>query len=190
MSSDSLAAGEIKLRLSRIEQLFNSLDPSPFHERDLDADAEEYIVGWAREFPADAALSIRIELPAEEARRARERGTAVAIANYFGYRAGLIERELRELFRMGRRYLAIGLVVLALCLLAGQLLRAHVDGNPLMRTVEESLLILGWVANWKPLETFLYDWWPIRRRLRLYRRLAAVEAEVVEAKSVEEGAGV
>jgi hypothetical protein len=185
MTEEGLPEGLIKLRLSRIDQLFNSLDPSPFHERDLDADAEEYIVAWAREFPADAELRIRIELPADELRRAQARGTGVALGNYFGYRAALIERELRELFRMGRRYLLIGLVVLMFCLLASQLLRANFADNPLMRVIEESLLILGWVANWKPLETFLYDWWPIRRRLRLYRRLETAPTEFAEEDASE-----
>ena len=179
--------GVIKLRLSRIEQLFNSLDPSPFHERDLDADAEEYIVAWAREFSADAHLRIRIELPPEEARRAEARGTAVALANYFDYRVSIIERDLRELFRIGRRYLIIGLIVLAGCLAANQLLRANFPDNALMRTIEESLVILGWVANWKPLETFLYEWWPIKRRLNLYRRLEKAPTEFVEEKGVAPG---
>jgi hypothetical protein len=44
--------------------------------------------------------------------------------------------------------------------------------------VEESLLILGWVANWRPLEIFLYDWWPLTRRRDLYRRLAAAAVEL------------
>ena len=43
--------------------------------------------------------------------------------------------------------------------------------------VEQSFLILGWVANWRPLEIFLYDWWPIARRRDLYRRLSAAAIE-------------
>jgi hypothetical protein len=38
----------IEVFVDRIEQLFNSMDPSPFHERDLDDDAEEFIVGKKR----------------------------------------------------------------------------------------------------------------------------------------------
>ena len=38
----------IELRVDKIAQLFHSLDPYPFRERDLDKDAEDYIVGWAR----------------------------------------------------------------------------------------------------------------------------------------------
>jgi hypothetical protein len=183
MIQDDRSEGLIKLRLSRVDQLFNSLDPSPFHERDLDADAEENIVAWAREFPGDASLRIRIELPPEELQYAQARGAESALGNYFGYRATLIERDRRELFRLGRLYLLIGLVVLMLCLLTNQLLRANLPDNPLMRMIEESLLILGWVANWKPLETFLYDWWPVTRRLRLYRRLELAPAEFTEVKN-------
>ena len=39
------------------------------------------------------------------------------------------------------------------------------------------MILLGWVANWKPIEIFLYDWWPIAKRRDLYRRLAAASAE-------------
>ena len=30
--------------------------------------------------------------------------------------------------------------------------------------IKESLIISGWVALWRPLEIFLYDWWPDPRR--------------------------
>jgi hypothetical protein len=40
------------------------------------------------------------------------------------------------------------------------------------------LSILGWVANWKPMEIFLYNWWPIAQRRNLYLRLSRAEVEV------------
>ena len=40
----ALPRHRIEIYLDRIEQLFNSMDPSPFHEKDLDRDAEEFIV--------------------------------------------------------------------------------------------------------------------------------------------------
>ena len=33
----------------------------------------------------------------------------------------------------------------------------------------ESLILLAWVANWRPIEIFLYDWLPLLRRRNLYR---------------------
>jgi len=44
------------------------------------------------------------------------------------------------------------------------------------------LLIFGWVANWRPIEIFLYEWWPIVRRRNLYRRLAAAEVDLTPFK--------
>ena len=38
------------LQLRELPQLFNSMDPSPFLDRDLDADAEEFIVGEEHSF--------------------------------------------------------------------------------------------------------------------------------------------
>ena len=44
----------IELRLREVAQLFNSMDPTPFHHKDLDPDAEEFIESWALEFPPDS----------------------------------------------------------------------------------------------------------------------------------------
>jgi hypothetical protein len=51
-----MTAHRLEVRLSTLRQLFNSLDPSPFHEKDLDREAEEYIVGWANEYPPSLTL--------------------------------------------------------------------------------------------------------------------------------------
>jgi hypothetical protein len=50
--------------------------------------------------------------------------------------------------------------------------------DPIGRVIEESLLIFGWVANWRPIEVFLYDWWPIVRRRNLYQRLSAAHVKL------------
>ena len=178
MTIPSQDEGMIELRIRELSQLFNSLDPSPFHERDLDDDAADYIIGWARELPADARLSIVVHLPQAEARKAEERGLQTAIANYFAERALAQQRNLNELFRIGRRYLSVGLPLLAACIIGSQIARVHLGGGPLAAAVSESLLLVGWVANWKPIETFLYDWWPLKRRRDLYRRLAIAGVEI------------
>jgi hypothetical protein len=48
------------------------------------------------------------------------------------------------------------------------------DTAELGSVVHESLLIAGWVAMWRPLEIFLYDWWSIRSEARLFDRLAVM----------------
>jgi hypothetical protein len=53
----------IELRVDEIAQLFHTLDPFPFRERDLDREAEEFIVGWARELPTDQPIRIIVHFP-------------------------------------------------------------------------------------------------------------------------------
>lgn len=170
--------GPIEIRITRIEQLFNSFDPSPFDERDLDEDAESHIFGWARELPEHAPIRLLIHMPHDELKRAQERGLADALTHYFAERAIWIDRDRRELFRLGRRYLLAGAAVLAACLALSQMLPRVIGAGPTTSIIQEGLVILGWVANWKPIEIFLYDWWPLKRRADLYRRIAAADVEL------------
>ncbi|MSP48459.1 MAG: hypothetical protein EXQ95_03940 [Alphaproteobacteria bacterium] len=167
----------IELRLETLRQLFNVFDPSPFHRKDLDRDAEDYIVGALRELgPMSARLVLH--LPAAEADTAEARGLGVAIRNYFAFQAQITARDLRLELRRGRDSLLIGLGFLGLCLLLRQLVLSA-DAGTAAGIVGEGLLIAGWVALWRPLEIYLYDWWPYRRRVRVYRRLAEIEVEIL-----------
>lgn len=168
-------AGVIEIRIDGPDQLFSTLDPSPFRSRDLDNDAEEYIVASARELPKNAKICLRMHLSNPGQSKLREPEIAEGISNYFHYRAQITMAELKELFRLGWRYLAIGAPILVACLVASQSLKSAGSGTPFDRVIEESLIIVGWVANWKPIEVFLYDWQPLRRRLTLYRRLRDAE---------------
>ena len=172
------AGGAIEIRVDNIAQLFDTLDPFPFPERDLDRDAEEYVVGWARELAPDGPIGIIVHVPGREAETKAARELQPAISRFFGYRADVIQRDVTELLRVGRRSLAVGVTILVLCLGAAHLVAGYVVEAPFKRLAEESLLILGWVANWRPLDIFLYDWWPLLRRRNLYRRLAAAKVEI------------
>jgi hypothetical protein len=43
--------------IEKIAQLFHSLDPFPYREKDLGDDVEEFIVGCARELPPEQPVS-------------------------------------------------------------------------------------------------------------------------------------
>jgi hypothetical protein len=167
----------IEVRVDDIAQLFHTLDPFPFRERDLDREAEEYIVGWARELDAHQPIKIVVHFPETEAQTKAARELGAAFGRYFSYRADGLQRDLNEMFRVGRRSFAIGVPILIVCLAFAHLAAGYLIETPFKRLVEESFLILGWVANWRPLEIFLYDWWPLARRRDLYRRLSAATVE-------------
>ena len=177
MGDQRPTANAIEIRIEKIAQLFHSLDPFPFREKDLDNDAEEFIVGWARELPPDKPLRIVVHLPETQASTPEAHELSAALAQYFDYRARVIALDLNELFRVGRRAMAIGLTVLFFSVVTGQTI-GSLAPSPIGRVIEESLLIFGWVANWRPIEIFLYDWWPIVRRGNLYQRLSAAHVEL------------
>lgn len=175
----------IELRLSELSQLFNSMDPTPFHHRDLDHDAEEFIETWALEFPQGSHFHITVHL----AQMPPEDPTALvteAIRNYFTYKAGLTRRMVTVLLREGRVSLLIGVAFLSACLLVADRL-APLEGRPLVKVVRESLSIGGWVAMWRPMQIFLYEWWPLMRRHRIYHNLGRAQVRVVPGETQSGG---
>jgi hypothetical protein len=167
-------SGLIELRLNNVGQLFNTMDPSPFHERDLDRSAEEFILSWAREHKKDSDLTIRVVLRQPEdtgaARLVRE-----SIQHYFAYRARIARSDLIELFREGRTSLLIGLLFLGTTLVLRDLIT---PGPNLPDFVREGLTICGWVGLWKPIDIHLYRWWPLQAHGRLLKRLSVCPVEV------------
>jgi hypothetical protein len=185
-STDPAAAGDalpgkchiIEVRVAELRQLFNAIDPSPFQARDLDPRAEEFIVGWASEFPLDKPWALVVHLDrapgdVDEATLLRD-----AIHQYFGQRVATSRRRLRELFRRGRISLVIALAFLAASIALGDAVAGYLGESGLSDVIREGFLIGGWVAMWRPLEVFLYDWWPIRAEGRLLQRLSTMPVRI------------
>ena len=82
------------------------------------------------------------------------------------------------MFAVGRTSLVIGVVTLASAIALGDFLAALMKGSRIGEIVRESLTIGGWVSMWRPLEIFLYAWWPIRSESRLSERLAAMPLRI------------
>ena len=151
-------------RSVRIYQLFNTFDPSPFHERDLDDDAEAYIVDFVDEFPLQKHLRLIIHLPAEQI--SGNTDLPQAVHNYFAYRLHESQRHLK-LFRNTGFLIA--------CIVLREFVFAFGHGA-VAEIASEGLLILGWVAMWRPEfgDFYFYDWWPMRHRCRLFAKLSNI----------------
>jgi len=169
----------IEIRVGELKQLFNAIDPSPFRERDLDPKAEDFIVSWARDVREDATLALLVYLDRRAGLPEEPAILRDAVHEYFSQRALATRRRLRQLFRVGRTSLVIGISCLAVSLLLGDLIASLLRGRRLGELLRESLLIGGWVAMWRPMEMFLYDWWPIRAEARLFDRLTVMPVRIV-----------
>ena len=167
----------IEIRLGTVHQLFNSLDPAPFHEKDLDREAEAYIVESARDFALRAPLKLVLHVPLSELPAAMNARVEAAIQHYFHYRLWFERSALRKELSYGRLALLIGLSFLFVCIALREVMLSFGSGT-FYQIAAEGLLISGWVAMWRPLQVFLYDWWPIRRNCRLYEKLSQLPVEL------------
>src|SRR5215471_15328405 len=137
----------IELNLRDVNQLFNTMDPSPFNERDLDHDAEEFIVSWARELPLADPVVLVVHLAASPQDRDAQAVIQEAVHHYFSYRLELSRLEFRHLMQDGRKSLFIGVLFLAACLAIGNLIGTGAGTFSLIE--REGLTIAGWVAMWR-----------------------------------------
>lgn len=170
-------SGRIEISLRSLSQLFNSMDPSPFYEKDLDPDAEHFIVSWVRDLPSTAPLSLVLhlqDLPQDEQQR---QAAANGLRNHFEQRAVQAHSDWVQLLRQGRVNLAIGLAFLVLCLLISEWL-AGVGHSLWSQLLGQSLTVAGWVAMWRPFQIYLYDWWPLRQQEHSFRRISRMPIEL------------
>jgi hypothetical protein len=165
----------IDIRLRELAQLYDSLDPSPFREKSLDRDAQAYLIECASEFPAKGEWRVLVHGPAEMAVHVND--VAAAIHSHFEAMHDLGLRRHRRRARIARFAMLLGFSVLA----AALLLRTLITGWPgaVGEVLAEGLLILAWVALWRPAEIALFDQWESREQLRLLQRLAQVPVEFV-----------
>jgi hypothetical protein len=168
----------IELELHSMMQIFNSFDPAPFHEKELDEEAEVYIYNIVGEFPLKKPLEIMIYVPPSEFSRETEHTLKEAIRNHFLYKKVLTEIDLRRLLQRGRRNMTIAVIFLFLCLLIIRLLSTF-EGGLLKTMLSEGLTIIGWVAMWEPINVFLYGWWPIVQKRNIYRKILDMDVSVI-----------
>jgi hypothetical protein len=173
----------LELHVAEVRQLFNAMDPAPFRERDLDPNAVTYIMEWGRETRAGEPLDLIVQLSREPATPDNAAMLRDAVHAYFRQRAVATRRQLRQLFRVGRVSLLIGIAFLAFVIGVGEYLTLRIDKESYGYLVKESLIIAGWVALWRPLEIFLYDWWPIRAEANLQDRLSAMSVRLIHEQS-------
>jgi len=171
----------LALRVREVAQLFHSMDPTPFLNKDLDPEAERFIESWASEFSPASQFHITIHLEQWPADGDPLEMLSGAIRNHFVYKAERTRSDLKHFLWQGRVSLLIGIVFVSLCLLAADAID-KLGSHGSISIARESLTIVGWVAMWRPMQIFLYDWWPLQRQIRLYEKLGSAQVQVIQGK--------
>jgi hypothetical protein len=150
----------IEIKLTSFIQMFNSFDPAPFHEKELDTAAENYIVDAVKDFPKTTQFKIIVYLPENLVQTEQAKTIGPAIRNHFQY---LI--------------LATDLLFLSVALVARQMV-SHLSSPFLAQLLADAFLIIGWVAMWEPITVLLYELWPIIQTKKIYERISTMEIEI------------
>lgn len=174
----------IELKLRNPRQLFDERDPAPFRERDLDDDAARYIVNSFKDLKDQNHVKLSIYFESLGDIEDRPQVIQAAIHAFFRYEADAKRRDLRDLFRQGFMALLIGLTFLFTLSYFAHGAETK-PGGLLGSMMHEGLFIMGWVAMWKPISIFLYDWWPMQDALGTYKRLSTVEVEILPMMTTE-----
>ena len=180
-SAKTAPVHRLALRVREIGQLFNSMDPTPFLNKDLDPEAESFIETWASGYVAGSRFHITIHLEQWPADGDPTEMLTGAIHNHFNYKTGLTRGAFKRLLLEGRTSLVIGLIFVSLCLVAADVI-GRFGPHAGYSIARESLTIVGWVAMWRPLQIFLYDWWPLQRQIRRYQMLSSAHIQVIQGK--------
>lgn len=164
----------IEVHLQDLSKLFDAMDPSPLRCKDLHPNVVEHIVDSARDLPSRTPLALILHVDQPALSQRDEATMCDATRTFFTNRSSQARHRLRLHLRRGVISLFIGLSVLAAALIGSNFL----GEGTIASTLRETMDIGGWVALWRPMEMFLYDWWPIVGDRRFYKRLGCMPIQI------------
>lgn len=153
--------------------MFNSLDPAPFWDRDLDRAAAGFIEDEFRDKQSAERWLLHVHVHEGDASAAH---LQQAIESYYGRMANSARLALHEHLRLGQVALVGGFAIFLLSMGARSIL-GHLLGR-LPAVLDEGLIVLAWLALWRPAEALIYGWAPFYRNRRLFERLAGIKVVV------------
>lgn len=166
----------IEIKVTSIAEIFNPIDPSPLNKKDLEEDVEDYIVTAVEDFSLKSKINIIIYIPDNEIEAETSEQINKAVNNFFAYRAWSTRASLRGMFKDARTSLVLGSIILFTAMTCKTLL-TNFSSSAWTLAVSESLVVAGWVAMWHPVQKFLYEWWPLKRKLHIFEKLCEIKVE-------------
>lgn len=167
------SAATVNIHVHDLAQLFNSFDPSPFWDRDLDRAAAGFIEEEFRERRSAEVWHLHVYV--QEGTTAST-DLQTAVESYYGRLANSAQLALREHLWMGQLALFGGVAIFLLSMGARGILQGTLGHLPPI--LDEGLIILAWLALWRPAEALIYGWVPFYRNRRLFERLAGIRVTV------------
>lgn len=172
-----MGVSEIILNLNDVDQLLIAPGSLFYGKRTLNSDAEEIIIEEAQKASSNNHLHLKIYLRKNDMSRKDE--ITIAIHEHFNYRRKKSERQLKKVFRLGWRSLLISIAFFGVLVFLTFVIIELLPEGRLSLTFRELLIILGWVALWRPADLLLYEWRPFKREVDLFRKIEQCKVEIV-----------
>jgi len=167
---------EIILHIHKINELLNS-PGAVFRKRTLNSDTEEFIVEEAEGLSRSSIFKMIIHLKISEEKYKEE--IAPAIHRHFCYRKEQSQKIFKRTLNYGWRNLMIAIVLLGVIYTILEISIHIAPNNGVVKFIRESFVILGWVVVWRPMELLLYDWYPIKRDIKIFSKLEKCSIQIV-----------
>lgn len=172
----------IDINADKISDLYDDFDKqAPYIKKELDQNLVDYLAESARDLDKEAFI-IRIGL-AEAPNEAMMERITTSINSYFQYLKTIELRELRRNMRTSLIFLFMGMAILFLSVWVNQQLSEQ--ASVLSKVFAEGLNVAAWVSLWEALATFLVNWTPYSRQIRLYERIAHAPVEFITIPATE-----
>ena len=167
----------IDIAAGRVEDLFNDFDTyTPFVRKELATDLADYILDSVRDLGKEPFLiKIRLLNPPDESMKSR---IQEGIRNYFQYLKDVEIRDLTRAMRTSVIFFILGIAILFLAVWVGE--KIGESTSVVAHVFAEGLTVAAWVSLWEALATFLINWSPYTRQVKMCERIAMADVIFTE----------
>ena len=168
------AEGKLILDIAadRVEDLYNNFDKhTPYARKELDQNLVDYLIDSVGEMGnVEFIIQFRLHKVADNTLQERVKAS---INSYFCYLEELETRDWISMRRTSYILFMIGITILLISVWYGE----YTTGKQgvISHVFSEGLTVAAWVSLWHALATFLVNWAPHRKKIRLYKKIAASE---------------
>lgn len=173
----------IDLHLLEIKYLFADPELNPFNEKNLQVSGAEEAANFLRiKGRTMAKVRLNIFLPKGQIKPGLKRKTADAISRYCDFMISRNQRLLEIEQEAGMRAAKIGvLIFLAICLIVLSVIYfLGPQSEDLLGFFENFFTLFFWIAAWTVLDIFLYELYPYKLEIKVYKALKNAEVSIME----------
>ena len=172
----------IDITSDKIEYLYNDFDKqTPYIKKELDQDLADYLIECMRDIGDDGFLiQFRIAENVDTDLKSR---VQTSIQSYFTYLKELEIRDLKQMLRTSSILFLSGIIILTISVWFNDYVEIH--KSVINKVFSEGLTVAAWISLWESLATFLINWAPHKRQIKLCERLAGASVLFKDEPSLE-----